>query len=176
MLYKLNQTKNHMHNEKYTNVCIQIFYGGHAIMLYWWNKIWDDNTSWMKIYANFASSRLNQLSMLSGDAHSSHKFGAQFLHFRSGRHEHFHPSRKCSFIHTKNRKIRSCWPQLCGLFGIAETKSVHLPRTICYRRCHQQRFKRWLTSNGPTPLMLCNLEALVNLGFDGLHRGRVKLK
>ena len=85
-------------------------------MLYWWNKIWDDGTSWMKIYANFASSRPNQLSMLSGNAHSLHRFRAQFLHFHSGRHEHFHPSKKCSLIHTKNRKIRSCWPQLCGLF------------------------------------------------------------
>ena len=130
----------------------------------------------MKMYANCASSSLNQLSMLFGDAHSSHRCRAQFRHFRFGRHEFFPPSKKCSRIHTKSRKIRSCWHQLCGHFSIAETKYVHLPRSIRYRWSFQQRRKHWLTSNGLTPLMLCNPEAMAKHGINGHHQQKEKSK
>ena len=151
-------------------------YRGPATMLYRWNKIWNDGIFWMKMYAIFASSRSSQLSMLSGGAHSSRRFGAQFVHFHSDKNEHFPQSKRCSLMHTKNGKIQNCWHQLCSHSGIAETKFEHLPRNIRCRRWLQQRFKHWMTSNGPTPLMLCNLEALVNPRHDGLHCQRARLK
>ena len=58
----------------------------------------------------------------------------------------FSSIKRCSLMHTKNRKIWNCWHQLCGHSSIAETKSKHPPRNIRCRRWPQQRFKHWMTS------------------------------
>jgi len=114
--------------------------------------------------------------MHSGGAHNSHRFGTQFLHFCSVRQGYFPPSKKCSLIQTKNKKIRSCWPQLCGLFGITETRFEPHLRIIRSCRRHQHRFKRWQTFNRLIPLMHRKTEALFNPRFDGHHLQMEKLK
>ena len=130
----------------------------------------------MKIPVNFANLRLNQCSMLYGGAHNWHRFGAQFLHFRSDRKEYFPPSKKCSLTQTKNIKIWSWWPWWCGRFSIAETRFEPFLRIFRLHKWYQQRFKRRQTFNRPTTLMLHNPKALLNPEFDGHHWQRRKLK
>nr|POE57500.1 putative protein phosphatase 2c 53 [Quercus suber] len=75
----------------------------------------------------------------SGGVHSSHRFGVQFLRSRSDRQERFPLSKSFSLILTKNRKIRSLWLRLCGLFGIPDFQQANSTVSLQSRSTIQSR-------------------------------------